>query len=351
MNFTMKMENKGVLSPGKNSESSSETSGVRASTVLIPCGMQGDIRLVTKHGRDTFRLLCTDHYAGHVHRINDSPQGRGADKRPIHIMKAGLWSISAYNDTRGRFEKVMVKSYPSTEKAPTILLGATTRQSAEDKTCVVYEIRLDRRITKGISSGREVLSPLYHRGAGSNRDGQKAIRPLIGGSKMKKMVQILSLCVLFVLTMVSLSFAGMGGGMMGGMMQGGSMGMGQAGAGAMGDHGRGSGSMHTQDHMQMMDQMMQDPRMHEELMNRMMGDASTMNRMMGDQNFMNAMMDQMIRDPELMNRMMDQMMRSRGTRSLVMERMIQDPELRDRVLQGSIRNQKYGFKRRTGSEP
>ena len=129
-----------------------ETVGEYELMIAIPLGMEGELRLSSKHGSDSFRFLYTDIYSSYVRGIGDTPPDSFAGKKPLHLLKSGVWSFSACNETKGRFEKIITKFYPTDQKEGTFLLGATTRISAEEKTCIVYEIRLTPVIRKGLLS-------------------------------------------------------------------------------------------------------------------------------------------------------------------------------------------------------
>jgi hypothetical protein len=119
---------------------------------------------------------------------------------------------------------------------------------------------------------------------------------------MKMVFKIMSGWVVLFFVLSGLSFAGMGGGMGGGS----SCGMGEVTGSHVSD--RHHGAQH-QEHMQMMDQIMQDSSMHGEFMNRMM------------------------RDPDFMNRMMDRMMQNQAARDLMFERMMKDQSMQNRLRQ------------------
>jgi hypothetical protein len=117
-----------------------------AASIVIPEGLTGELLLSSKFGSDSFRFLYTDESAHHLRRVGDSQASFLAGARAIHHLNSGIWNFWAYNVSRGRFEKIISKYYPSGRKTGTFLLGATTRISAEKKTCVVYEIRLIQQI-------------------------------------------------------------------------------------------------------------------------------------------------------------------------------------------------------------
>ena len=116
--------------------------GLYEPLITVPLGMRGELRFCAKHGGDSFRFLCTDIYSGRVRRIGDGARDSAAGGGAVHLLQPGVWSFSARNETKGRFEKIITRFFPTDRGGGTFLLGATTRISAQEKTCIVYEVRI-----------------------------------------------------------------------------------------------------------------------------------------------------------------------------------------------------------------
>ena len=110
---------------------------VSALTVTIPSGSRGRLRWIACFGDDRFEI----HYGKRSRRARGrlcGPEGgAGAVSR---LLGSGIWELRAYNRTRRRFEPLLGRGrglLPAREEG--MPLGATTRFSAERKTCVVVE--------------------------------------------------------------------------------------------------------------------------------------------------------------------------------------------------------------------
>ncbi len=128
-----------------------------AATIVIPEGLTGELLFTSKFGNDSFRFLYTDESAHHIRRLGDSQSSCLAGTRAIYHLTPGIWNFWAYNESRGRFVKVISKFFPSGQKTGTFLLGATSRISAEKKTCIVYEIRIAVQVKKSFVFGSRTL--------------------------------------------------------------------------------------------------------------------------------------------------------------------------------------------------
>lgn len=110
-------------------------------SILIPQGMHGDLQFLTKFGTDFLQLCYAEEFSGQFRRIgHTSSLQRRSDAQ--HVLHSGLWKFYAYNETEGRFENIIAEVVCSDGNSGTILVGATSRGPAQEKTLVTYEIRL-----------------------------------------------------------------------------------------------------------------------------------------------------------------------------------------------------------------
>lgn len=160
MNLSTKKMTEIVLPVGREILKSTDRTQGYAPFIAVSKGSQGEIRLVSKHGRDSFRFMCTDEYSGKVRRIGDASILSQDGRRPLYLLAPGTWSISAYNETRGFFEKVTRRFIPSDKNAGKFLLEVTSGSSADNETRVVFEVRLTREEKRGSLFGFQKMFPL-----------------------------------------------------------------------------------------------------------------------------------------------------------------------------------------------
>lgn len=113
-------------------------------TVVIPEGVNGELRLAAKFGTDSFRLCYEEESNGEIRWIDDSLIALRGGRKPLQVLSPGSWKSWAYNETEGRFENMVSSFFSSGQELGTTFLGASSSISTGDKTSVVYEIHLKR---------------------------------------------------------------------------------------------------------------------------------------------------------------------------------------------------------------